>query len=201
LADERVVELVRYYRPFGFFTQWPGASDAQVADEVSALYRATYRRDMSAEEDIEDQYILALDKDRVWWEDNEADMVEGDDFYVQMVHDLGRISRGAFRPEGITERWDDTFGPIHVAFRADGTEHAIELDHGSGWIDYKLVDYIERLIEPFGLRLIGLDTGDQTVMLVALNTGEYERLQRGRPELFDDGEDEYFDEDDLEDDE
>jgi hypothetical protein len=181
---EKLVEAVHFYRGLGFFSQYSDLPDTEAAKRLNAIYRsdALRKQDLDMSGDLDNLVLLSLDEDRVWWEDAEANMIDGDNFYVAMTQTLGRISRGAFQPQQVDERWEGE--EITVSFDCDGQSHEVKLDESLGWIDPALIDYVSRLMEPAGYKLEALCTADQTIALVALSSKEKELLERDRPILF-----------------
>jgi hypothetical protein len=124
--------------------------------------------------------LLEFDEDRAWWGDIEADALQGNDVYAQTLHAWGRISRGAFRPRGLEERWSGPESEATVRFEHHGRPREVRAEFLDGWIDLCVLPQLNRLIASSGKRFEVFAPFDQTAFVVVLTRRERERLERDR---------------------
>lgn len=176
--------LVAFYRPLAFFQHGPFSrkSDAQVAEDLYAeevhTCMETYPGPPAA--DHRELRALAEDPKRVWWQDTEADVCPGNEEYVETLGEWARISRGAFSPGGVVERWEGEKGPVVVEFTLAGTRHRITPEYLDDYIDTGVLSQINRIIAPSGLRFEGIWPVDQSMFIVVLTPEEKQRIERER---------------------
>jgi hypothetical protein len=106
-------EVLRFYQSLGFFA---GADPG----EVIQRYRDDYGEPPNPGKPWDDVFLLGLAKDEVWADDPEADVCAENLVYAEVLPHWASISRGAFAPEGITERWESESGPITLSFELGG---------------------------------------------------------------------------------
>jgi hypothetical protein len=154
---DRLLGAVHFYRQIGFFEQFGRVSDDQLAEQLNESYREkTYgRRDLRQARDLLDLGLLSLDRARVWWHDMEDDVFPGNNAYVRVLTDWAAISRGAFLPERVDERWIGQRGPVEVSFQLNGQIHDFRAEYDE-WIDMTLLSLINRLIANSGMQFVPL---------------------------------------------
>src|SRR5262245_35178836 len=92
-------------------------------------------------------HVLRFYQVRVWWEDIEADVCEGNNVYQRVLLEWARISRGCFSPTNIEERWDSDERPITVTFRTRGQTVTLNPECVDDWLDLAVLVPINALVE------------------------------------------------------
>lgn len=144
-SDSKIVEIVGFYRPFGFFAS--PKTDAQVAEWIARRRRRPYR-DESGDYHHRDLDVLAFDRRRALDLDFESEALGDDTMYQYELARLARISRGGFEPQEVAEEaLDDTRGgPVRIALTIGGIRHERIVGGGnSDWIDWRLLWLVDEL--------------------------------------------------------
>jgi hypothetical protein len=177
--ETRVVDL----RRLGLFGGRPDTSDAALIDEVTRSLADRWGDPADVPAPLLDLAIAEHDSTRVWWRDLEADVVEGNDVYVQTIAEWGEISVGAFLPTAITETWSGDSGPVTVSYQLDGEEKTLSPAYLEDWIDPGILVPINESIEGSGRRFELYKAFDQTALVMVL-TDEERRAFEGRSWCF-----------------
>ncbi|HEY0443720.1 MAG TPA: hypothetical protein VGC90_05830 [Candidatus Limnocylindrales bacterium] len=176
---QTTVQRVAALRTLGFFTDRLD-SDAAIAaaidDEATAEFGAAPR----PTDPMTELTTAAADDAHVWWRDLEADVDESNKVYEGAVEEWAAISRGAFAPTAIEERWASPTGPVTVAFTLNGTRHELHPAYLEDWIDPTILEPINALIASSGRQFEAYRAFDQTLFVVALTTAEKRALERER---------------------
>jgi hypothetical protein len=172
----RVLEAVRALRSIGFFADRTG-SDEDVAAALVDDYRASWGSDPDDDGELLDLDLLRFDQDRAWWEDTEADVLPGNDAYVEAMLGWAAISRGALHPEAVSESWDSPTGPVRIRLSQDGRAHEIVARYLDDYLDMGVLDGLNRVIaeSPFRFRIY--TPFDQTAFVVACDERERRLLE------------------------
>ena len=97
-----------------------------------------------------DMLLLVGDRRRVWWRDLEG-VFAGEDAYVSTLTEWAVISRGAFAPEEIVERWHSEDGPADIEFVVGGQRHRVAHPHlCDDFLNIAIISGINRLIGDSG---------------------------------------------------
>ncbi|QOV89917.1 hypothetical protein [Humisphaera borealis] len=148
--DEWFLGIVAYYRPLGFFVSPPfaGLSDLQCQRLIEQKHPNWFadqflnpRVTGNSLKSLED-FIVQMDRSRVWTTDQEG-VYESCGFYAQSIKSLAAIARGAFKPQDVSETWEEADGRefvIRVGFELAGTPMHLWINRcgdfaNSGWID------------------------------------------------------------------
>src|SRR5262245_28210135 len=105
-----LTEAIPFFRSLEFFGAQAQMSDAELVQWLAHRHREEWRRPFDISDSLADLHLLRFDQDRVWWEDIEADVCEGNNVYQRVLLEWARISRGCFSPTNIEERWDSDEG-------------------------------------------------------------------------------------------
>jgi hypothetical protein len=173
--ESRVVDL----RRLGLFAGRTDTSDATLIDEVTKSLADRWGDPADEQAQLTDLAIAEQDQTRVWWRDLEADVVEGNNVYVQTMAEWSEISVGAFLPTDITETWAGDSGPVTVSYQLDGETTTLSPAYVEDWIDPGVLVPINESIEGSGRRFELYKAFDQTAMVMAL-TDEERRAFEGR---------------------
>ena len=121
-----------------------------------------------------DMYMLSTDRQRVWQADLEC-VYPGEEAYVRFLNGLAAISRGAFAPQAIIERWKGERGPVEVQFAVDGTKY--EFVHTAGdMLDPALIRTVNRSIQMSDVVFEVCDNFGMPNFILALTRDEKTRL-------------------------
>lgn len=175
-----VIESLHYFRALGFFAADEALSDEELAGRLQKNNAEEWGMPVAPPDSQADLMLLRLDAERVWWEDTEADVCEGNGVYVDTLRAWGRISRGAFSPTDIDERWNSGRGPIRVSFKHRNRTEELHPDYCDDYLDMTLLDDINRMIHPAGYVFSTYFPFDQTAFVVVLTENEKKRLERER---------------------
>ena len=164
---ELFVPLVRRYREIGFL-----AGRAESDEKLAKLVEPT---DPGTPHDHLD--VLGLDRDRIWWEDIEADMFPDVRPYATSLEHWAAISCGALRPEEIVETWaDEEEGPVTLSFMHDGVRVELHPKWNDDWLDLDVLHDLNRMIAPTGRRFVQGATYGQDAFVLCATEAERERL-------------------------
>ncbi|MBE2319026.1 hypothetical protein DVA67_023835 [Solirubrobacter sp. CPCC 204708] len=113
----------------------------------------------------------------MWFSDIERDVLEGNDVYVSAFAEWARISRGAFEPRNVRERWRGERATI--SFELDGTAHSVRAAPQGDFLDLCVLDGINRLIDGRRFEVHRADGAlGQVAFVVALTAREKRALER-----------------------
>ncbi len=123
---EWLIEKTRFYQDFGFFEEYIGLSNEELADEMISLRQAETGRDISKLFIPGlDGLLLQLDKKRVLIA--ATDILYAEDpppynfeYLVETLQKLSAISRGAFLPQNIQE-----VSPGTISFILNGDQYSL----------------------------------------------------------------------------
>jgi hypothetical protein len=173
---------VGYYRELGFFESERQQSDRELVEAIQTAHKKEWDEPISNDDPVADVLLLEFDTSRVWWQDLEADVLPGNAIYVDVFREWRRISRGAFQPTPIRERWHGEEGPVDVEFELNGKRVRLRPKWLHAWIDLNLLCRINRLIQETGFRYEALADEElgQTAFVVVLTEEEARRLESER---------------------
>ncbi|WP_128567244.1 hypothetical protein [Methanocella paludicola] len=172
------VDAARYFRAMGFFSKYSGLSDedmaARLMDDVCREWDEPCPSGAEKDPQLADVYLLTTDRERVWHGDLEF-VYPGENAYVQFLNELAAISRGAFRPLDVSEKWKGERGPVDVEFTAGGRR--FKFVHGGGdMLDPAIVRTVNEAIKESGVRFEVCDNLGMPNFIVALTSDERARL-------------------------
>lgn len=176
-GGDSIEDRVAALRDIGLFADRVDRSDAEVAAEVEAALGEVWGDALPADDPIFELAIAETDRDRVWWRDLEADVVEDNQVYVETIASWGDISVGTFDPVDIAERWDGPTGPVSVRFTHDGMPHDVSPAYLEDWIDPRILDRVNAAIEGSDRRFHLYKAFDQSAFVLALTDAEREALE------------------------
>lgn len=173
---ETIAQRVVRLRGLGLFADRASLTDAELSAAIEARLM-TWGYDITPDDPYLELVVADQDHDRVWWRDLEADVMSGEGVYAATLEEWAAISVGAFVPTGITETWAGEEGPVRVSFELDGASHVLEPEYLEDWIDPRILEPINRLIEPMGRRFRMLAPFDQSAFVMALTEAEAAGLE------------------------
>jgi hypothetical protein len=176
-SNDSVEVRVAALRDLGLFADRSSTDDAALATEVTAGISDQWGDAIGPADPLLDLAVAEQDTQRVWWQDLEADVVDGNDVYVETLQGWAAISEGAFKPSGIQERWVSREGPVTVSFSMDGMSREVQAHYLDDWIDPGILGPINDLIAPSGRRFQIYKSFDQTAFVMALTDPERQGLE------------------------
>ncbi|MEW9701975.1 stalk domain-containing protein [Paenibacillus sp. SI8] len=182
---ERVLDAAHYYRKLGFFEKDKSLTAQQFDDKFIEFYKGFVDEDwdpFNSKEGFDafaDLYVLQQDTDRVWMEDTEADVGQGNDSYVQALKNWSAISRGTFKPTDIVEKWESEEGPITVTFTLNGQKKSVHPLYMNDFLDTEILKEINILIRDSGYQFAEVVI-DQEVFVTVLTAEEKQNIQKDR---------------------
>jgi len=185
LAAADMEPALVYFRGMGFYSEHADKSDLALARQILADAQDELIVPERAPNFLIDLEALRGDQERVWWEDTEADVAKGGEVYVETLEAWSRVSRGAFTPSEIRETWEAEDGPITLRFKLAGEDREIHPQYLDDFIDLNILQAVNAMIAPRGVRFAVVDTGSQDFFVVAITEEERARLaaERGWPFL------------------
>ena len=200
---EWLKEVVSYFSAMGFFLQRePSEADLRfiakilelqgtLSDGLACITKTSAEKRIEYEQEIVRSWHNQGEgfTQRVWFEDAEADFVEGDYWYVQTLIEWVRISSGCFRPQNFSEVWlpirrDPESGQeletIELAFTLGTDAFKIELDYLGGWFDYRLIRGVNRAIQKTGYQFASVWIIDQYAYVCCLTMEQVAKLKQER---------------------
>lgn len=175
-----LVQSIAFFRTLHFFPQFAHLSDEAFASELLHKWQAMFDTPLDLSRRDIDLEILMWDTERVWWEDLEADVCDGNDIYIETIKGWAAISRGVFQPLTIREWWASETGPIYVEFEHDGQHLVLTPEYLDDYIDIHVLHQINRAIQQSGIEFAVYKPFDQTAFVVALTAEEQRALAARR---------------------
>jgi hypothetical protein len=179
VSRRTLAEFVDDYQDAGFFR---GKNPAVVARTIAREFEREWGGVPPLATRLDELTLLRYDRKRVWFEDLERDVIEGNDAYAEAFAEWSRIARGAFEPRGVEERWAGENGPVTIAFELDGKRREVEAAGQGDFLDLcVLTSGINPLIAGNGRQFAVYrpDAGlGQEAFVVALTAKERAALER-----------------------
>lgn len=177
-SQQWLLEAIRFYRPLEFFRDFEGRSDRETAEELAELYRRAWDAEIDPASELAELELLALDDSRVWWEDTAAGWSHGDGTWEWVLDGWSRISRGAFRPTGIEERWrQGGDGQTAVRFTVGGRPLELHPKQANGALDLNVLFELNLYLKSTALRFEMVESFDETAYLLVLRGEEKARME------------------------
>lgn len=172
------IVTARYFRAMGFFLKYSGLSDEELAsrimDDVCRQWDEPCPLGAEKDPQLADMYLLATDTGRTWQGDLEF-VYPGESAYVQFLNRLAAISRGAFRPLDVVEKWSGERGPVSVEFAVDGRRYKF-IHRGGDMLDVSIIRTVNGAIKDRGIRFEACDNMGMPSFIVGLTQEEREKL-------------------------
>ncbi len=150
-----LVVSARYFQTLGFYTEHLDLPNDPLLDAIREAVRWHWDGPLPPEEvardmQLADMILLLGDRSRVWWRDLEG-VFAGEDAYVTTLTEWATISRGAFAPEQIIERWHSEDGPADIEFMLGSQRYrATHPNLRDDFLNIAIISDINRLIGDSG---------------------------------------------------
>lgn len=176
-SSETIAQRVAAMRAIGLFADRSDLDDQALATEVESGIEDVWGDSIEPDDPLLDLMVAAEDRDRVWWQDLEADVADGNEVYVETLDGWAAISEGAFDATAITENWESRDGPVTISFALGGEPRELNPAYLEDWIDPGILGSINDLIAPSGRRFELYKSFDQTAFVMALTEVERQALE------------------------
>ncbi len=155
-------------------------SDADLAASLALKWWRLHETELSDLTDGTplDHRLIELDSDRTMVTDIELDNSEGEDVYVRLLRQLGKLSGGSFKPLRVSEDWEVLQSRVVVRFRHDGHQLELVVKICHDYIDPFAITQLNELFDP-GPRFWFIDNGGQEAILTRATRAE--RAPAGAP--------------------
>jgi hypothetical protein len=174
----------------GFYTEYLYLPDDALLDAIRQAVRWHWDEPLPPQEvsrdlQLADMVLLLGDQSRVWWRDLEGvfagEDFSGEDFYVTSLTEWSAISRGAFSPTQIIERWHSDDGPADIEFML-GSQRCMVThpNQRDDFLNIAIISEINRLITESGYHFAVCDNLGMANWVVALRCEEEDSLRRDR---------------------
>ncbi len=120
--------FLSYYQPLGFFA-------GLTVESLREKFHAKWSHEPKFETPWDELFLLALDRERTWTSDPEADVCAENSVYATVIEEWARLTGGHFAPSNIAETWASGTGPVRVAFRLNGEEASVSPQVRDDWVD------------------------------------------------------------------
>lgn len=181
--EDWLARLVEFYRRFGFFGAYRKMSVEEVVDKLVELELAEGRV-YDPDELTADIQALRWDKVRVWTEDPFRKIVPEEKVYEETLGIWSKISRKAFEPEKVKERWESPQGGVWVEMMIHEHPYILEVLHQDYVVDLEIIKEINQLmLHPF-LRFHICDAVDDIMSVLVLTPEERVQIERERGLVF-----------------
>jgi len=170
-------QAILYFKQFGYFAQYSQLNDEEYVSKIKEAIGSGYLYAEGGEPTHFDLVrLLTQDTRRVWWGD--AEVVDYDTVYTDIVTQWSDISRGAFAPSEIKERWSDDNQSVMLSFMHGGDIYSIAPKVNLDWLDLSVLNKINNIISPSGYCFYVFDEPyDQTVIIICLTAEEKDQLE------------------------
>ena len=135
VPGQSVAQRAVALREIGLFSDRAALSDAALGSEVERGVAERWEGAIGPDDPLIELAVAEQDANRVWWQDLEADVLDGNDVYEWTLGRWSAISAGTFMPENVVESWASETGPVTVAFELAGEPHVLTPAYLEDWID------------------------------------------------------------------
>jgi hypothetical protein len=187
LDDPRrwLLASARYFQGLGFYVEYLELPDDALLHAIREAVRWHWDgplppQEVARDPQLADMVLLLGDRRRVWWRDLEG-VFAGEEFYVSSLAEWSAISRGAFSPTQITERWHSEDGPADIEFMLGGQRCVVtHPNRRDDFLNIAIISEINRLIGDTGYRFAVCDNLGMPNWVVALTREEEDSLRCDR---------------------
>lgn len=182
--QKKLRNSIRFFRKIGFFAEDVDISDSEIIDIINKKHLPLFGEEINPKDPLSDLLLLSHDHNRVWWKDTEADVLDGNNVYIDFINDLSSISRGIFLPSNVSETWESDEGPITIEFELGEKKHIIKPKYIYDYIDVEIIKEINMYTSSNKYKFEMYRPFDQTAFIVVLSKKEKRLLQRMRGWVF-----------------
>ena len=117
-----------------------------------------------------DHRLLELDSDRTLVTGIELDTSEGEDVYVRLLRQLGKIGGGSSKPLRVSEDWEALPGRVVVGFQHAGQHFDVVVKECRDYVDPFAITQLNDLLGP-GPKFWFIDNGGQEAIVTRALAG------------------------------
>jgi hypothetical protein len=175
-----VLDIVRWFRPRGFFADVTGTDEqvaAILADRVIDEWGVPLEQ-LADDQQAADMHVLSFDERRVYRPGSKY-IDRGDGTYAEVVRRAAALAPATFPVRDIVERWDGDDGPIHVTYRLYGAEHRFTTA-ADRYLDASIVLHLDLAADDPEVRLRVCDHLGMPDFVVAFDDATADALHRDR---------------------
>ena len=173
---ESFIDRVRYYFELGLLGDNTKTSFEAVASSIRQQYIEDWGEDFETDAPVDEMYIVNYGSNQTWWKDTEADVLKGNNSYVNSIKEWGVISDGVFLPKNIKEHWKTDHGPIEIAFEFNNTTHTFSPRYLDDYIDMEILKTINQLLPDSDNTFEMVAPFDQTAFVLWLSRQQKQAL-------------------------
>ncbi|MFN8313528.1 MAG: hypothetical protein U0289_12010 [Cyclobacteriaceae bacterium] len=176
-------EKVKALRDAGLFQEYSKLELKQLTQKIIDLETELNGGFFEEEYPQDDQLrtfinLAKWDKQRVWFDDLEADVCEENKVYTTVIKDFGHMTN-LLQPTNIVEKWRTKTGPVEITFENKGQRFNLTPKYNDDWLDMEpLLDTFNKILYPSGQRFEILENTDQQLFVIRLTVREKERLTK-----------------------
>lgn len=180
-----LVASARYFQTLGFYMDHLNLPDDALLDAIRKAVLWHWDGPLPPEEvardtQLADMVLLIGDRSRVWWRDLEG-VFAGEEAYISTLTEWATISRGAFAPEEIVERWHSEDGPADIEFMLGGQRYRVAHPNlRDDFLNIAIISDINRLISDSSYHFAVCDNLGMPNWVVALTHEEEDSLRHER---------------------
>ena len=160
VAHRTLIRIVHEYRSAGWFGEYEGESDEQVAKTLRERWWEENWDDFDPGRMGYGNFSL-LDTSRVIALDPEADASAANHVYVDVLGRLASITGDVLDIENVLEDWETERGRVTVSFDVNGVGRVLHLHQHDDWIDPGLISGLNSILPDWSRRFYCFDTGGQ----------------------------------------
>ncbi|TAK03743.1 hypothetical protein EPO34_01095 [Patescibacteria group bacterium] len=177
MDDGRWQDRIAFYHSVGLLKDIAGRTDAESAKKLQEAFAYEWS---DIAEPYDEIFMLGLDADHVLVTDPEADVLDGNEMYVETLDQLAKLSDSAFAPKDIEERWAGEEGPVTVSFKVAGTSHTFSPAYLDDWLDLgATLDAANATLPADGSRFWMFVDGN-TAIIAFLTAAQHEAIRTKR---------------------
>jgi hypothetical protein len=176
-------EKVKTLRDAGLFQEYSNLDIKQLTQKIIDL-ETELNGEFFEEEFPQDDLLRTFinlakwDKQRVWFNDLEADVCEENKVYTTVINDFGQMT-DLLQPMNIVEKWKSKAGPVEITFENKALKFNLAPKYNDDWLDMvPLLDTFNKIINPSGQKFEILENTDQQLFVIRLSVKEKERLMK-----------------------
>jgi hypothetical protein len=186
-GQKEVEGAIEVLRQAGFFRQYTRLSRSEIYDllhqERIKQYSVIFEREYDPGMNLNPYQIACLDHTKMVYFDTEADVMNGNNVYVDLIRAIAEASDGEIQPVNISEVWETDNGPITVQFQSKGESIVFHPEYMDDWVADELFHTISDLVQGDFRFYVCQDEHTQLgcgqdVGVVRLTKGEVEFLEK-----------------------
>lgn len=174
ISKEKVVENIQVLRLAGFFETYKNFSNEEIYDTIYANRKKRFTEIFESEYDpgmdLDAIQLAECDKTKMLFLDLEADVIKGNNIYVELIKTFSVLSNNVFKPENIKEKWESETGPIEVSFKSDGSIIKFQPEYQDDWLHESVFEVCNKEFKRKNIRITNClsDDGNGYGQVVAI---------------------------------